>query len=163
MVWTTIPFCFVKVLSLSPISIISMFSHELQKQVHFFLQQLDWVEGDKNSYKILFQTKWLKIELYHSCRLILIIFLQHNVVGNGCLYLEHLCILKPSLHSSGPQFHWNLVLCHQEMEFNSKAHHTTSCWKWIWDIPILTFVPLHFQRDFQLAWIFVDFIKVKIF
>jgi hypothetical protein len=67
--------------------------------------------------------KCLKIELYHSCRLLLMILLQHNVASDGCVCLELLYILKPSLHSSGPQLYWNLVLCHQEMELSLRAYH----------------------------------------
>jgi len=65
--------------------------------------------------------KSLKIELYHSCRLMFL--LQHNVAGDGRVCLELLYILNPSLHFSGPQLHWNLVLCHQEMELNLIAYH----------------------------------------
>jgi len=42
---------------------------------------------------------------YHSCKLLFMILLQHNVAGDGCLCLKFLYILKPSLHSSGPQLH----------------------------------------------------------
>jgi hypothetical protein len=49
--------------------------------------------------------KCLKIQSYHSCRLLVMILLQHNVVGDGCVCLELLYILKPSLHSSGLQLH----------------------------------------------------------
>lgn len=68
-----------------------------QHEHSFVFVRIRWGRGGQ---KFLVSSKFLgnvlkKIELYHSCRLLFTILLQHNVVGDGCVCLKLLYIKNP--------------------------------------------------------------------